>query len=185
MNNAQNLNLSLLSQNEIDTLVNFLLDKKNFVDSSVLSQSSIDKLIELIRYDSNRRKREMFSSLPELDGSLADAVTVRQSTDELCELFCEVDEGNGFQKIMVRNTVNGQEMQVTPATISSDDDENWGKCVSPATFCKIARALDVKYTAETYDAVCMRFAECIFGDAEHKIPFLYLPDNTTMIQNLM
>lgn len=185
MNDAQNLNLSLLSQNEIDTLVEFLVEKKNSVDSSVLSQESIDKLIELIRYNNNRRKQETFHSLPELDGSLADAVTVRESAEQLCELRCEADETDGFLKILVHNTENGREMVITPAMINEDDGPDWGRCVSPATFCKIARVLDVKYTAKTYDVVCKLFAECVFGDKEHKIPLLDLPIDAMMIQSLI
>ena len=45
-----NNSFSLLSQQEIDTLVSFLTDKKA-VNSDVLSQKSIDKLISFIQSD--------------------------------------------------------------------------------------------------------------------------------------
>lgn len=185
MNEAQNLNLSLLSQKEIDTLVSFLLEKKNSLDSSVLSQSSIDKLIEIIRYDNNRRRQGGITHVPELEGSLADLVTVRQSMEQLCEIYVGIDDADDFLKITVKNTVDQQEMEITPATVNNNDEEQWGRCISPSTFAKLARALRVKYTADTYDIVCKRFAECIYGNQEHKIPLLYLPTNDLMIENLM
>lgn len=185
MNKAQNLNLSLLSQYEVDTLVEFLQENKDAVDSSVLNQRSVDKLIELLRYDNNRRKQEVISALPELEGSLANAVTVREDAGQVCEICFRVDEADGFIKILVRNTVNGKEMEITPAIVDSDDEVNWGRCISPIVFCRLASALDVKYTADTYEIVCRQYAECMFGDAKHKIPFLYLPSNAQMIQSLM
>lgn len=184
MNEAQNLNLSLLSQYEVDTLVNFLMEKKDTVNSSVLSQRSVDKLIELLRYDKNRRRQEMISALPELEGSLAEAVTVRESAEQVCEIRCEMDDTDGFLKMTVHNQDNGKEMSLTPGIINEEDME-WGRCVSPANFCRLAIALNVKYTAETYEFVCKQFAKCIFGDAEYKIPFLYLPSNAFMIQCLI
>ena len=45
MENAQNQDFSLLSQSEIDTLIEFISDKRETVDSSVLNQASIDKLL--------------------------------------------------------------------------------------------------------------------------------------------
>ena len=185
MNEAQNLDLSLLSQYEVDTLVNFLLEKKDTVDSSVLSQKSVDKLIELLRYDKHRRKQELVSALPDLERALADAVTVRENARQLCELCCEVGGADGFLKLSVMNKENGQAMQITPTVINSDDDAEWGRCMAPATFCRLASALGVKYTTDTYEAVCKQFAECMFGDAECKIPFLYLPSNAEMLKGLI
>lgn len=184
MNETQNLNLSLLSQYEVDTLVSFLMEKKDTVNSSVLSQQSVDKLIELLRYDKNRRKQEVISALPDLEGSLAEVIAVRENAEQICEICCEVGETDGFLNMIVHNKENGQEMPITPALIN-EDDTVWGRCISPATFCKLATALDVKYTAETYEMICKQFAKCVFGDAEHKIPFLYLPSNGLMIQGLM
>ena len=43
-------NFSLLSQEEIDTLIAFLSEKSNFVESEVLSQDSIDKLACLVSF---------------------------------------------------------------------------------------------------------------------------------------
>lgn len=42
-------NFSLLSQDEIDTLVEFLTEKSTDIESDVLSQESIDKLISMMR----------------------------------------------------------------------------------------------------------------------------------------
>ena len=47
MSNTQNSSFSLLNQKEIDSLIGFLSEQKNSLDSDVLSQKSIDKLIKV------------------------------------------------------------------------------------------------------------------------------------------
>ncbi len=185
MNNAKNLNLSLLSQSEIDTLVSFLLEKKNSVDSSVLSQSSIDKLIELIRYDSTRRKREAASAMSFVKEDLLDALNIREDSEQLCELRSDYDNNGDYIKLVVYNTVTKQETEITPAIIIGEDDETWGRCISPSLFAQMARALGAKYTQKTYDFVSAQFCECMYGDVAHKIPLLYLPDSTTQSECLL
>lgn len=184
MNETQNLNLSLLSQNEIDTLVGFLSSKSKSVDSSVLNQSSIDKLIQIIQYDNRRRKQDAFMSYADLGGSLKEAVTVR-TEDEPCEMLLARDGDAGRIHITVKNTVNGQSMEITPAIINDEDGDSWGRSIPPVLFCRLALALDVKYSAATYESVCKCFAENIFGDEDHTIPFLYLPENQLMLENLI
>lgn len=49
MASTNNANFSLLSQNEIDVLVKFLLEKKETLGTDVMNQKSIDKLIMLFR----------------------------------------------------------------------------------------------------------------------------------------
>ncbi len=184
MNETQNLNLSLLNQNEIDTLVDFLSSKSKSVDSSVLNQSSIDKLIQIIQYDNRRRKQDAFMSHADLSGSLKEAVTVR-TEGEVCEMLLVRDEDAERIHITVKNTVNGQSMEITPAIINEEDGDSWGRSIAPILFCKLALALDVKYNAATYEMVCKCFAENIYGDENHTIPYLYLPDNQLMLENLI
>ena len=43
-------NFSLLSQEEIDTLIEFLTESTSVLESEVLSQESIDKLISMMRF---------------------------------------------------------------------------------------------------------------------------------------
>ena len=43
-------NFSLLSQEEIDTLIEFLTESTSVLESEVLSQESIDKLISMLRF---------------------------------------------------------------------------------------------------------------------------------------
>lgn len=186
MNNAKNLNLSLLSQSEIDTLVSFLLDKKNSVDSSVLSQSSIDKLIDLIRYDSTRRRKEATSAMSFVKEDLLDALNIREDSDQLCELRCDYDSNGDYITLMVYNTVTSQETEVTPAIIiGGDDDETWGRCISPSLFAQMARALGAKYTQKTYDFVSALFCDCMYGDVAHTIPMIYLPDSGVQAECLI
>lgn len=184
MNETQNLNLSLLSQSEIDTLVGFLSHKSKSVDSSVLNQASIDKLIRLIQYDNRRRRQDAFLSYADLDGSLKDDVTVR-TEGEICEMLLTWDDAEGRIHITVKNAGNGESMEITPAIINEEDGDSWGRSIPPVLFCRLALALDVKYTAETYDTVCKYFAENIFGDENYTIPFLYLPENQLMLENLI
>ena len=49
MSKDKNTSFSLLNQREIDTLVKFLTESKNAVNSDVMSQNSIDKLIRLFK----------------------------------------------------------------------------------------------------------------------------------------
>lgn len=185
MNDAQNLNLSLLSQNEIDTLVNFLLEKKSTVDSSVLSQSSIDKLIELIRYDNSLRRQELIPSVAHVSENQLGQMGIRQNKEELCELRCETDGDTGFLQIVVYNTTTEQSMLLTPSSLTGEDSEGWGFCISPSLFCRLARALGAKYSAQTYDLVCDRFAKCVFGSEDHKIPVLYLPEQEVILDCML
>lgn len=78
MENAQNQDFSLLSQSEIDTLIEFISDKRETVDSSVLNQASIDKLLEMLRFNDGRAKNEEILTIGEVSGALAELVTVRQ-----------------------------------------------------------------------------------------------------------
>ncbi len=187
MNNAKNLNLSLLSQSEIDTLVSFLLDKKNSVDSSVLSQSSIDKLIDLIRYDSTRRKKEGTSTtMSFVKEDLLDALNIREDSEQLCELRCDYDSNGDYIVLIVYNTVTEQETEVTPSIIfGGDNDETWGRCISPSLFAQMAKTLGARYTQKTYDFVSAQFCDCMYGDVAHTIPMIYLPDSGTQAECLM
>ena len=75
MANVQNQDFSLLSQSEIDTLINFINDKREGVDSSVLNQESIDKLLEMLRFNNGRAKKEEILHMGEVEGTLADLIT--------------------------------------------------------------------------------------------------------------
>lgn len=185
MSNTQNKNFSLLTQGEIDTLIDFLTEQKEGgVESSVLNQTSIDKLIELLRLNEIRRKRDALKSVSEVAGALSNLIVVRQG-EALCELTATVDEAEDCVKLVVTNTEDGRQMEITPEILNEGDGSSWGRCIPPITISKLARVLGVKYTTQTYEDVCARYAQCLFGDASHKIPYIYLPDNAEAIENLI
>jgi hypothetical protein len=182
MSDKQNMNLSLLTQSEIDTLVGFLIEKKDGVDSSVLSQTSIDKLIELLRFDERRRKTVVLEESIPLDGAMADLVRVRGSEEDVCELCCEVGD---VLTLSVTNRQNGNSMELTPEMINEGDGSDWGRCMPPLTLNKLARALDVKYSTQTYENVLQRYAECLYGDGTKQLPVVYLPVDEDLIKTLL
>lgn len=57
-------------QSEIDTLIEFISDKREAVDSSVLNQASIDKLLEMLRFNDGRAKNEEILTIGEVSGHL-------------------------------------------------------------------------------------------------------------------
>jgi hypothetical protein len=183
MSDKQNLNFSLLTQSEIDTLVGFLLEKKNGVDSSVLSQASIDKLIELLRYDEKHRKAVVLEESSPLDGVLSEIVTIRGDKDSVCEIRCAIDVDNVSLSII--NGKDGSSMELTPEMVNEGDGDEWGRCIPPLTLHRLARALQVKYTAQTHEEVCQRFAQCLYGDETKLLPSLYLPEDEELLEILL
>ncbi len=184
MNEGQNVNYSLLNQEEIDTLVRFLLDKKSNVDSTVLSQESIDKLIQLIRCDSLHMKRLFFDPLAHVDCSLLGSLQIDEASTSDCALRMEIDEATGFIKLVAVNEDNHQTMEITPEIINEAEGKEWGYFISPALFIRIVEALSLKCSSETYEMVCKHFAKYNFGDENHKITCVNLPENVDLIECL-
>ncbi len=185
MGDIQNKDFSLLTQKEIDALVGFLRKEKDSVGSSVLSQASIDKLLELLRFNEVRRKRKvMTSDSSSVVGTLSQLIVIRKK-DEICEMTVSIDKEQDRVRVFVINRNDGNRMEITPELLNEGDGDNWGYCMPPIILCRLARALNVKYTTETYEAVCARYAERMFGDAHYRLPFSYLPDNAETIENLL
>ena len=143
MANVQNQDFSLLSQSEIDTLINFINDKREGVDSSVLNQESIDKLLEMLRFNNGRAKKEEILHMGEVEGTLADLITVRHG-DDVCALEYSVDEANDFVRLEAVNTVTKERMEITPKMFNEGDGELWGPCIAPYVLPRMSRALKVK-----------------------------------------
>lgn len=184
MENALNQDFSLLSQSEIDTLIEFISDKRGAVDSSVLNQASIDKLLEMLRFNDGRAKNEEILTIGEVSGALAELVTVRQGED-VCVLECSVDPDNDFVRLEVVNDRTKERMTITPEMFNQGDGELWGHCIAPLVLHRMARALNVKYTSETYETMCRRYARYIYGDESRKLPFLFMPGNRENIANIL
>lgn len=183
MNENQNQSYSLLSQEEIDVLVHFLTDKKNSVHSDVMSQQSIDKLIYLITND-RKQLMNILDPLVCVDPELLENNGFRENDDELCELRCTVAD-NGYIKLTAYNTVTDASLEITPALFKTNDTEDWGKCISPMTFNRLAKALGLKYTTKTHETICALYAKTIFGDENHPVSSIHLPTNTGLLDALM
>jgi hypothetical protein len=182
-------NMTLLSQNEIDTLVEFLLEKKQEVHNEVLNQDSIDRLIHLIRttHVNNIRTSSKVGDIKEKK-RIYTALTIRDDVAQVCELVVNVLE-NGFLDVLILNQTTGNTYKVTPAGASemtiSDDDSQWGKCISPLTFVDIADAYDAKFSEETYQNICSIYANVKFGNTEYSIPDFFLPEEGAVAQALL
>lgn len=185
MKDTLNPSYSLLNQKEIDALVEFLLEKKTSVNSDVMSQESIDKLISLITHDSGRIIMDFFDPFANIEPALLSNLNFRDNSDELCELHCSVDDSTGYIKLTAHNTVTGKELLITPNLINENDTEDWGYSISPTFFNRLARILSFKYTTETHDTVCTIFAKHTYGTADHEIPEIYLPTNDNLLECLM
>ena len=185
MSKTNQTNFSLLDQQEIDALVKFLTEKKSDFLSDVMSQNHIDKLISLIQTDKERIILDLSEPLGSLDERLLKKLHLRNNLDEICELTCKLDEESGFIKLYVTNLATNETTELTPKTLDSNDTEQWGRAISPFLFNNIAITLSLKYTRETHDQICSIYAQRNFGDAEHKIPEFYLPDNASLLECLL
>ena len=185
MTQNKNKSFSLLSQEEIDTLVKFLTDKKNTVGSDVLSQASIDKLIQLIKTDKGRLALDMPFVSGSLEATLLNKLRFRSKAEEICELRCSVNAESNFIELSIYNTATNQTLSLTPKMFDAEDTEDWGYAITPYYFNHIAQSLSLKYTQATHDFVCSTFAKTNFGSADHKIPEMYLPDNAALVESLL
>lgn len=185
MSNTQNSSFSLLNQKEIDSLIGFLSEQKNSLDSDVLSQKSIDKLIKLISSDSDKIITDVFDPFAHVDNSVLATLGFREDVSQLCELKFSVNETTDYIILTAYNTVTNKELVITPNLINANDTTDWGCSISPVFFNRIAKVFSFKYTQQTHDAVCNCFAKHTYGDANHKIPEIYLPVNEKLLECLI
>lgn len=184
MNDIQTQSFSLLSQDEIDILVSFLNANKQSVNSDVMSQQSIDKLINLITGDKSLI-RNLFDPLATVESSLLESLNLRENTDEPCELRCEVAGDTGYIKLTAYNTKTEKFIEITPKTLNESDVDEWGKFLSPVIFNRIARALSLNYTMETHEKICAIYAKNAYGDEKHPISVIHIPNNAYLLEVLI
>lgn len=185
MDQDKNTSFSLLSQLEIDTLVAFLTEKKNSINSDVLNQESIDKLIMLLHTDKERMALSNLLLSSSAGMELLSATNFRSDIHEVCELLFQVNNDTGFVELKIFNTVSKETIELTPRLFSKGDSEHWGAAIQPSFFNRIAHVLTLKYTQETHDNVCRRFAKIMYGDENFKLPLIYLPGNEALIESLL
>ncbi len=184
MDKTKHDNYSLLNQEEIDALVGFLMEKKDSLDSSVMNQKSIDRLIYLLQSDSNHIQRTLFDPLAHVNQRLLEDIHFRKNRSQECTLLASVDEEKQQLLVWIHNEETGEDMEVTPETLTEGDGKYWGSCMSPTLFVRLVQALAVKCSRAVYDTVCSQYAKCMFGDADYQIPSIYLPDNESILEVL-
>ncbi len=185
MSNIQKPSFSLLTQKEVDTLVDFLNNNRKAVDSDVMNQNSIDKLITLITKDSDHIILDLFDPFASVDQGLLKASDFYIDKNDICELCISVNDDTGFIALTAHNTVTGKTFNITPKLVNENDTEEWGYSISPVFFNRIAKVFNLKYTMETHNKVCDIFAKHTYGSEKHKIAELYLPVNTALIECML
>lgn len=170
-------NFSLLSQEEIDTLIEFLTDKTAPFGTEVLSQDSIDKLIAMMKGYS----KKVSESHRELDSVRAASSVL--DVDRTWTLAFEENSANGFMEIFA--TDGTKKEKITPKGYSCGcfvgDNSTWGYAVSPVQFAEIAKAYGLKFSKSVYVDVCQRFAEKNFGDKMYDMDDFFLASGKDML----
>jgi hypothetical protein len=181
-------NKALLSQCEVDTLVNFLLEQKNGLQGAVLTQESIDKLVLLLsNEDINLLKFDINTNVPgtETDELISNLIQYDKAlTYELC---CGIN--NNRIELIAINKESKISLRVTPKCLETmsivNDNSNWGSCIEPILFDKIASIFHFKYTKATLESVNRLFASKMYGSEDYVLPTIYLPSTASVLQNLL
>lgn len=185
MSDIQKPSFSLLNQKEVDALVDFLNDKRNSINSDVMNQKSIDKLITLITGDSDHIILDLFDPFASVDPGLLAALDFRMDDNDVCELTCTLDDVTGYVTLTARNMVTEKTLKITPKLINENDTEEWGYSISPVFFNRIAKIFNLKYTTETHDTICNIFAKHTYDSESHKIAEIYLPTNSALLECML
>ena len=188
-------NMALLSQNEIDALVKFLLEKQNIKSGVVLDQGSIDRLVNVLQDKTFIQKMgvaeepmqittpKKVAQLLLLEGEQDFAV--QQTNYEL--LFeCNAD---GMIQVVCQSRLSAKRHIITPACVEqsrySEEESTWGKTISPMVFDMISGMLQIRYSKETFLRVCDRFAEVVYGNKNAEIPAFYMPNGASLMQHML
>lgn len=183
-------NLTLLTQVEIDTLISFLVDKKQNIQNEVLSQESIDKLIYLIQNNDAYKLRLDAMNLVE---GFAGKKLLRKSgfyenKEQTGRLVAEISEETGYLELFALNADTEKRIKITPENFSNlnleENESQWGYVIAPTFFDEIAEAFELKYSKEMLDFVCAAYAEKNYGDRQMQIPSAFLPESKNILSNL-
>ena len=182
-------NFTLLTQAEIDTLVDFLQEKKDSLGDEVLTQESIDKIIRMVKTRHTRHFAQNNKFWAAESEQYLISIGFRKNMEELCELKLRKKEDD-FVELYIVNHASGKEMVLLPEDFSDPTakktvSEGWGYSIIPAFFDQIAEVFALRYTKETYDKVCEIFAEKNFGKKELEIPAAFVCDGTFAIDRLL
>ena len=174
-------NKTLLSQGEIDALVAFLTNSEAAPIGTVLDQSSIDKLIELVKYNN---KHGLFIGEGQQTGAYSDAVVLEKGLDleeqkQDYEIICRKD-ARDYVEILCVSKTGGKTYKLTPSCLLQNkrvenDKAEWGQAISPLHFNNLALLFGIKYSSETFRFVCTNFAKVMYGYEDADISSLYYP----------
>ncbi|MCR5791825.1 MAG: hypothetical protein K6G65_01520 [Lachnospiraceae bacterium] len=181
---------SLLSQEEIDTLVDFLSSKQSELSSEVLNQESIDKLINLItNNDLNKIRIDAMDTMDILPPSMLVSIPIRKDAEDVCELLVETNPETKYIELIAKNQATGETHPIIPASLDRlevvEGISSWGYSIAPILFDKIARIFSLKYSRETYEKICAIYADINFGNKEEKLPAMYYPTSAQLLDNLL
>lgn len=187
--------MALLSQGEIDTLVEFLTQQKKKVGMEVMDQGSINRLISLLHSNAVREVK-YDTRIPEAKEPDTSAILLLEKESGLesqrqnCVLECNIDESSGYVKVICQNRLTGDQYVITPKCVeqvryTKEDSSEWGYVVPPITFDQIAALLNVRYTKKTFDRICSIYSAKIFGSPEKEIPQLYMPTVYNLVNHLV
>lgn len=174
-------NFSLLSQEEIDILIKFLKENCDVVESEVLNQESIDKLILMMKGFS---KDQHLKSQQEA-GDVRAVGTVLNGANVW---YLEFEENaTGFMELYA---TDGEIREaITPRGYScacfTQDNSQWGYAISPSLFLEVAKCYGLKFSKEVYQSVCERFALKNFGDTSYNVSDFFLANGKDIISNLL
>jgi len=171
---------TLLTQNEIDTLISFLQSRDETPIGSVLDQGSIDKLVEIIKFNNNNgiffEKELSLDFSDESFVSITDEQGKTIDTENCAIVFNKAD--NGFVNIFCSDETAGKLIPLSPSCLSQrkfvKDDEKWGLTVSPRILIELSKLFNVKCDAETLSKAEKDFAKLVYGDENAAIAEYYL-----------
>lgn len=174
-------NFSLLSQEEIDTLISFLVDKSSsVVESEVLNQDSIDKLIVLMK-NINR-------GIPGNKVAMQSVRAVSSVVEDPRAWTLKFEEDPQTKYICIYATDGSKKEYITPrgfaCTCFVDDGGEWGYCVSPIHFVEIAQNYNLKFEKETYEQICKHYADKNYGDVSYDVDDYFLASSKNLLQCL-
>ena len=179
----------LLSQAEIDALLNFLTEKK--VSSSIMDQDSIDKLISFLQSDEAQGFN--FNEIYEGSEGTGSSVLILPGNENVNDpegsrLLMNIAENDTVE--IVCKVPSGMEYVITPDSVSkgkylAGNASSWGRAVTPRNFDSIAKLLNAKYSKETYLSVCSRFASVNYPATGDVIAALFLPGEDALIDRMI
>lgn len=168
-------NMSLLSQSEIDTLIDFLIKKQSdeTISGDTLSQKSINKLINLVKSVPSLNKNITINTAA-IEANALSFLANGEDKDSY-ELTYKLDENSQVQ-LFACNVDTKDLINISPCAIAHDNSpKTWGIFILPSIFDQIAKVLNISYSEETFNNLKELFAEKMYGDKSAIIPSFYLP----------